>query len=625
MDLHVIGPLASPAERAAVDAVLGPPESGWFGGERDPRTDGHAAHGGHAIRARRTELLPALHAVQSRIGWISTPALNYVCKRLAVAPAEAYGVATFYALFTTTPRPPVVAHVCDDIACRLAGAEAICADLTRAVGSAGEPIRDGRATWLRSPCLGLCDRAPAVMVTAAGETPSTWTDAPVDAAGIAAALESATAPSASGHVPERADARYDLPQPPADRPHLLGRVGVVDPTSLDDYRAHGGYRALERAFAIGAEAVVAEVTASKLMGRGGAAFPTGRKWAAVADQLAQPHYLVCNADESEPGTFKDRVLLEGDPFATVEAMTIAAFATGASKGYLYVRGEYPEAETRIAGAIVRAREAGLLGDDIMGSGFAFDIELRRGAGAYICGEETALFESIEGKRGEPRNKPPFPVEVGLFGKPTVVNNVETLANVPAIVLGGGEAFARIGTEGSTGPKLFCLSGNVARPGVYEVEFGATLGDLLEMAGGVPGGRAIRTILLGGAAGVFVGPNALDMPLTFEGTRAASATLGSGVIMVFDETADLVDTLRRIAQFFRDESCGQCVPCRVGSVRQEELLARLAAGSQVRSRDDELALLRDIGQAMRDASICGLGQTASSAIESAFRQPDLVAL
>ncbi len=189
MDLHVIGPLASPAERAAVDAVLGPPESGWFGGERDPRTDGHAAHGGHAVRARRTELLPALHAIQSRIGWISTPALNYVCKRLAVAPAEAYGVATFYALFTTTPRPPVVAHVCDDIACRLAGAEAICADLTRAVGAAGEPIRDGRATWLRSPCLGLCDLAPAVMVTAAGETPATWTLAPVDAAGIAAALE----------------------------------------------------------------------------------------------------------------------------------------------------------------------------------------------------------------------------------------------------------------------------------------------------------------------------------------------------------------------------------------------------------------------------------------------------
>ena len=405
----------------------------------------------------------------------------------------------------------------------------------------------------------------------------------------------------------------------------MRRVGVVDPASLDDYRADGGYAALGRALEIGPEAVIAEVTASKLMGRGGAAFPTGRKWAAVASQPAQPHYLVCNADESEPGTFKDRDLLEGDPFAIVEAMTIAAFATGASLGYLYIRGEYPEAEARVRGAIDAARAAGLLGPDILGSGFAFDIELRRGAGAYICGEETALFESIEGKRGEPRNKPPFPVEVGLFGKPTVVNNVETLANIPLILAMGGEAYARIGTDGSTGPKLFCLSGHVERPGTYEVEFGATLRDLIELAGGVRGGAPIKAILLGGAAGVFVGPESLDLPLTFEATRAAGATLGSGVIMVFDESVDLVDTLRRIAQFFRDESCGQCVPCRVGSVRQEELLARLAAGSRVRPRDEELALLREIGQVMRDASICGLGQTASSAIESALRQPDLVAL
>jgi NADH-quinone oxidoreductase subunit F len=412
---------------------------------------------------------------------------------------------------------------------------------------------------------------------------------------------------------------------PGARGRLLARIGAVDPGSLDDYRAHGGYEALARAFEIGAEAVIAEVTASRLMGRGGAAFPTGRKWAAVAAQPANPHYLVCNADESEPGTFKDRVLLEGDPFLIIEAMTIAAFATGCSTGYLYLRGEYPEAAARVRGAIAQARSAGLLGADILGSGFAFDIELRRGAGAYICGEETALFESIEGKRGEPRNKPPFPVEVGLFGKPTVINNVETLANVPLIVRDGGAAFAAIGTEGSTGPKLFCLSGHVARPGVYEVEFGATLRELIELAGGVPGGQSMRAILLGGAAGVFVGPEALDTPLTFEGTRAIGATLGSGVVMVFDETADLVGTLRRIAQFFRDESCGQCVPCRIGSVRQEELLARLAAGSRARRRDEEIDLLREVGQAMRDASICGLGQTASSAIESALRRPDLVAL
>ncbi|HUP55674.1 MAG TPA: NAD(P)H-dependent oxidoreductase subunit E, partial [Methylomirabilota bacterium] len=363
--------------------------------------------GGHAIRSRRSQLLPALHAVQDRIGWISQPALNYISRRLAVPPAEAYGVATFYALYSTKPRPPVMAHVCDDIACRIAGAERICEDLGRAVGPAGEAARDGHVGWMRSPCLGLCDLAPAAMITTAGDPATVTTAAPVDAAGILSRLDGTTVTRPPLAARQAGDGSV----------RLLRRIGVVDPTSLDEYRANGGYTGLTRALEIGPEGVIAEVTASKLMGRGGAAFPTGRKWAAVASQPEQPHYLVCNADESEPGTFKDRVLLEGDPFAIVESMTIAAFATGASRGYLYIRGEYPEARTRIANAIAAARDAGLLGSDILGSGFGFDIELRRGAGAYICGEETALFESIEGKRGEPRNKPPFPVEVGLFGKP----------------------------------------------------------------------------------------------------------------------------------------------------------------------------------------------------------------
>jgi NADH-quinone oxidoreductase subunit F len=600
-----------------VDAILGPAESGWRGGARDPRTEGHVARGGHEARSRRDLLIPVLHAIQSRIGWISQPALNYVCRRLTIPPAEAYGVATFYALFSTTARPPVIAHVCDDLACRLAGSDELTADLERTIGPEGASDAAGERTWLRSPCLGVCERAPAAMITVAGTEPRTVVAAPVDAVGVATRLaDPATALPAD--VPEAADA---VPQ--AGRPglRLLARVGGVDPTSLADYRDHGGFRALERARAIGPQQVIEEVTASGLVGRGGAAFPTGRKWAAVADQPAQPHYLVCNADESEPGTFKDRVLMEGDPFAVVEAMAIEAFAVGASKAFLYIRGEYPLAEARIANAIAATTAAGLLGD--------LDIELRRGAGAYICGEETALFESIEGKRGEPRNKPPFPVEVGLFGKPTAVNNVETLVNVLAIVAddGGAAAYKAIGTEGSTGPKLFCVSGNVARPGVYEVEFGVTLRQLIELAGGVAGGRDLKAVLLGGAAGVFVGPEALDVALTFEATRAIGATLGSGVVMVFDETADMVGALTRIARFFRDESCGQCVPCRVGTVRQEELLARLSSGVAAAHgrREDELALLREIGQAMRDASICGLGQTASSAIESALRQPELVAL
>ena len=628
MDLHVIGPLATPAERAAVDVVLGPPVSGWSGGRRDAALEGHVARGGHEARSRRDLLLPALHALQARSGYLSQGGLNYVCRRLAVPPAEAYGVATFYALFATKPRPPIVAHVCDDIACRLAGAEGICDDLRRGLGPAGEPARDGRVTWHRSPCLGLCERAPAALFTIAGDAPRTFSAAPVDAASIAGRLDAVAAARPVDVAPT--DAVASVPQAGDPELRLLARIGRVDPISLDDYRAAGGYRALANAIAMGAEATTREVTDSKLVGRGGAAFPTGRKWAAVAAQVATPKYVVCNADESEPGTFKDRVLLEGDPFAIVEAMTIEGFATGSEKGYLYVRAEYPEAVARVEKAIEAARTAGLLGPDILASGFAYDIEIRRGAGAYIAGEETALFESIEGKRAEPRNKPPFPVEVGLFGKPTAVNNVETLANVLLILkdgdgVGGGARFAATGTAGSTGPKLFCVSGHVVKPGVYEVEFGVSLRGLIALVGGVPGGRSIKTVLLGGAAGVFVGPDALDVPLTFEDTRAIGATLGSGVVMVFDETADLVDTLRRIAAFFRDESCGQCVPCRVGTVRQEELLARLAAGSTVRPRDEELALLNDVGRVMRDASICGLGQTASSAIESALRLPGLVAL
>jgi NADH-quinone oxidoreductase subunit F len=612
MDLHVIGPLASPAERAAVDAVLGPAGSGWHGGPRDPRLDGHVARGGHEARSQRDLLLPVLHAIQSRIGWISQPALNYVSRRLTIPPAEAWGVATFYALFATSARPPTVAHVCDDLACALAGAETVCGDLTRALGPEGTPIDDGGATWLRSPCLGLCERAPAVLVTEAGTEPTASAAGPIDAAGVVARLRR----QGGSDVPRTA-----VPQRGQPGLRLLARVDVVDPSSLEAYVAAGGFGALERARTIGPDRVIEEVAASGLVGRGGAAFPTGRKWAAVAQQPAQPHYLVVNADESEPGTFSNRVLMEGDPFAVVESTAIAAFAVGATKAYVYIRGEYPLAEARLAGAIAAARAAGITGD--------LDIEIRRGAGAYICGEETALFESIEGKRGEPRNKPPFPVEVGLFGKPTAINNVETLVNVPLIVAADGAAaeWKAIGTDGSAGPKLFCVSGHVAVPGLYEVPFGVTLRELIGLAGGVAGGRAIRAVLLGGAAGVFVGPDALDVPLTFEGTRAIGATLGSGVVMVFDETADLVGALTRIARFFRDESCGQCVPCRVGTVRQEELLARLASGRAAAhgKRDDELALLTELGRVMRDASICGLGQTASSAIESALRQPAMVAL
>jgi len=502
-------------------------------------------------------------------------------------------VASFYARFALDERPPLAVHVCDDIACKCAGADALCESLEKSFGP--EATDRGGGAWYRSPCLGLCDMAPAVLVERSGD--------PHAAGRLAPATREAVLSLLSGGWP--ADQPRALPQQ-REALRLLRRVGQVDPESIDSYLEHGGLAALRRAKELGPEAVIREVTAAKLLGRGGAAFPTGRKWESVSKAVARPHYLVCNADESEPGTFKDRVLMESDPFAVVEGMAIAAFATGCDTGYLYVRGEYPLARHRIENAIQQAKARGLLD---------LEIEVRRGAGAYICGEETALFNSIEGKRGEPRNKPPFPVAVGLFGKPTLVNNVETLVNVLEILSVGGAAYAKVGTPDSTGTRLFCLSGHVRKPGLYEVPMGTTLRALIEMAGGLREGRTLQAVLLGGAAGSFVTEAQLDVPLTFEGTRAIGATLGSGAVIVLDDTARLDQMLLRIARFFRDESCGQCVPCRVGTVRQEEALKRLLTERDKSKRESDIALLSDIAQAMRDASICGLGQTAASAIGS----------
>jgi NADH-quinone oxidoreductase subunit F len=557
------------------------------------------------VGAPRHMLLPVLHAIQSRTGWISSGALNHASARLGIAPAEVHGVASFYGMFSLTPRPPVVAHVCDDIACMVRGAEALCAQVEKKLGPEG-------GGWVRSPCLGLCERAPAALVISAGEAPREAVLAPAESDALVAAITQA---SARGHIPE------PIPQAGQPQLRLLRRIGQQDPSSLNDYRRLGGYQALERALDLGPEAIVREMIESRLLGRGGAAFPTGKKWEAVASQrhLGRTHYVVCNADESEPGTFKDRIVMEGDPFAVLEGMTIAALAVGARQGYIYIRGEYPLATRRIANAIDAARADGLLGDNVLGRGLRFDIELRRGAGAYICGEETALFNSIEGYRGEPRNKPPFPTQSGLFREPTVVNNVETLINIPEIILGGGAAYARTGAGNSSGYRLFCLSGHVVRPGVYEVPFGVTLREMIDLAGGVGGNGRLQAVLLGGAAGAFVSPQELDTPLTFEGTRAIGATLGSGVIMPFDDSVNLKQILLRIATFFRHETCGQCVPCRVGAVRQEETLERLIQNKPLGSIADEIVTLREMGQAMRDASICGHGQTASSALESALHR------
>jgi NADH-quinone oxidoreductase subunit F len=616
VDLHLNAAKPSPEERAAVDAVLKNPAAIPDNAAPQMVQEGRAAFNGRPTHSTRHLLLPVLHAIQARMGWISPGALNYASLRLGVPPAETHGVASFYEMFSLTPRPPAVAHVCDDIACVTRGAAGLCAELERKLGPAGTSCLGGKAIWLRSPCLGLCERAPTALITAAGEKPRERVIAPATAESIA----STVAQAVGGKLPPEIDtlsATVSVPQAGQSQLRLLRRVGQVD--SLEGYRRLGGYDALRKAFVWGAERVIREVTDSKLLGRGGAAFPAGKKWEAVFRERDSnlPRYVICNADESEPGTFKDRILMEGDPFAILEGMTIAAFAVGAKKGYVYIRGEYRFATERLQHAIQTSRTQNLLGENIQGSGFSFDIEIRRGAGAYVCGEETALFNSIEGYRGEPRNKPPFPTQSGLFHQPTVVNNVETLVNVREIILSGGTAYAGIGTTHSSGYRLFCVSGHVARPGVYEVAFGPTIRNIIEMAGGVGGTGRLQAVLLGGAAGSFVSPKELDTPLTFEGTRAIGATLGSGVVMLFDDSVDLKQILLRIAAFFRSQTCGQCVPCRVGTIRQEELLQRLVRRKPIGSNEQESALLKEMAQAMRDASICGLGQTASTAILSAM--------
>jgi NADH-quinone oxidoreductase subunit F len=577
-DLHLTIDTSTDAERAAVDAALG----------ADARVVIHETErlvrGGMARKNdRRHLLLPGLHALQAEIGWISPGGLNYLCDVLQVPPAEAYGVATFYELFRTDDpgHAESTVHVCMDTSCQIADAEG----LAQRLEAEGKRVH-------RGPCLGQCERAPAQFVQGRGVPDSV----PADADQIAA-------PGSS--LP---------PQFGTDGLRLLARVGVVDPTSLASYREHGGYAALAKAIELGGQAVIDEVRAAGLTGRGGAAFPTAIKWQGVADETGRPKHVIANADESEPGTFKDRHLMEHDPFALIEGLTIAGLAVDAENGWIYIRGEYPLSTNRLANAIEQARTAGLLGDDVMGSGKRFDIELRRGAGAYICGEETALMESIEGFRGEPRNKPPFPTTHGLFGEPTAVNNPETLLNASYIVLNGVDAYRSVGTEQSPGTRLFCLSGHVARPGVYEVSMGTTLRDVIGLAGGATG--ATRAILMGGAAGSFVAGDQLDLPLTQEDTREAGTTLGSGVITLFDDAVDFQSLLTRITEFFKGESCGQCVPCRIGTTRQHEVIVEMGELGKLSAQRAQL--IDDMALAMADASICGLGHTAAGAVQSAIR-------
>ncbi|HVN15831.1 MAG TPA: NADH-quinone oxidoreductase subunit NuoF [Anaerolineales bacterium] len=418
-------------------------------------------------------------------------------------------------------------------------------------------------------------------------------------------------------VPEVAWTRGRRGALPIQKRVVLERSGVIDPASIEDYILYDGFRALGKALTqMTPDEVMDEVEKSGLQGRGGAGFPTGRKWRFVSSTPGNPKYVICNADESEPGTFKDRLIIEGDPFSIIEAMTIAGYAIGSHDGYIYIRGEYPLAYRRIEHAIQQAEEWGLLGEHIFGADFNFHIHPHAGAGAYICGEETALIESLEGKRGMPRPRPPYPTTYGLFGKPTVVNNVETLTNVPPILRNGAKWYRELGSPKSTGTKVYTILGDVNFKGVIEVPMGITLREVIDIYGkGMKNGKKLKLVQTGGSSGTIAPASLQDTPLDFDSFRNAGVSLGSGALLVCDKDTCVVDLAKVILRFFRNECCGKCTPCRIGTLRLYEIVSQISEG---KSTLDDLDLLMKISEAMSEVSNCGLGQTASVALRDILK-------
>ena len=535
-------------------------------------------------------LLEILNAAQENYGHLSKDLLVYVSEQLSVPLSHIYGVATFYSMYTLEPVGEHHCMVCTDPACQIAGSEQVIQALEQARQTGKQP----NLTVERVTCLGLCDQAPAALVN-----------------------QSAYIDLKAGEIERLFDGSAARPRVQVSgEPRLMTRlIGALAPDDLEGHRRMGSFAALEKALTqMSPEQVIEQVKLSGLSGRGGANFPTGMKWQFTRSAEGFPKYAVCNFDESEPGTFKDRALVEGDPFRMIEGLMIAGYAVGAEQGFIFVRGEYPEAARLLDKVLVSLRQAGLLGKHILGKSFSFEITLRRSAGAYICGEETALFEAIEGNRGIPRVKPPFPTTHGLFNKPTTINNVETLAIIPEIVLNGGAWLRQWGTEKSIGLKLFCISGHVNQPGVVEAPFGITIRELIErFCGGFKG--VPQAILMGGASGGLVPPQYFDLPLTREDLGKIGATIGSGVIMVFNQEVDLLQVLKTVAHFFVHETCGQCVPCRVGTNQVYKLLDKLTEG---KASTADVEKLEEVCNTMRRLGLCGLGQTAPSPVLSSFQ-------
>ncbi len=535
-------------------------------------------------------LLPVLRNVQQERSFLDKTSIIAAADELGVSHARAHGVATFYSMLATQPGEKETIYVCDGPVCKLRGAESA----RRAIDDA---TANQRVRIQRASCLGLCDRAPAALVG-------------LDPCGP---IQNSTASQISSGW--RGDAPcYSSPLPGEVRV-TMARIGKVDPDDIHSAIELGAYESLKASLQRSPLEIISDVTDSGLTGRGGAGFPTGRKWRSVADENSSRKFVICNADESEPTAFKDRVLLEGDPHSLLEGMALAALGVGAAEGVVYIRGEYESAARRLENAVGQAEQAGWLGNNIQGTDFSFSVSVHRGAGAYICGEESALLESLQGRRGEPRLRPPYPTTDGLLGKPTLVNNVETFCTVPNILSRGPSWFRSLGPSDSPGTKLFAVTGCVNRPGVFESPMGITLRQVIDQfAGGLRDGSEFRMALTGGAAGTIVGASALDAPIDSD-ARRYGPSLGTGSVLVLDQSVSACQLLEWLLQFFEYESCGKCTPCREGVPVARGILRQLRTAGAAQG---DIQRLSELSEVLSTTSLCGLGRSVAWPIDSAVR-------
>ncbi len=555
----------------------------------------------NAYPVKRSALIPMLMYAQDEFGYISDEVIAEIAARLELRTVQVEETLEYYSMLHRKPMGKYHVQVCTNVACMLRGGNEL---LDRAkkrleIGHK-EVTKDGVFSLEEVECIGACTGAPAMQINYdfyENLTPATF-DRLIQELDFGRRAEPVTVISGALHQRE-----------PGEIPVISKRWGIENSTKIDVFLHNGGYQALEKALKqMSPESIIDEMKKSNLRGRGGAGFPTGMKWSFVPKDSPKAKYVICNADESEPGTCKDRPLMEMDPHQLIEGMVIAGRAIGSHQGFIYIRGEYRYVLDIVQGAITEAYERGYLGKNILGSGFDYDLLIHTGAGAYECGEESALMESLEGKRGYPRIKPPFPAVVGLYGCPTIINNVETLSAVPAIILGGGEAYANLGTPKNGGTRLLCVAGHVNKPGIYEIPLGMNMKEFIYgMAGGIPGGKKLKAVIPGGSSCPLLTADEIDIPMDYDSVTKAGSMLGSGGMVVMDEETCMVDMARRIMHFYAHESCGWCIPCREGTTWLRKMLERFHAGY---GREQDIDMLSELSKNILGRSFCPLGDAAA---------------